>query len=238
MNNVSLNSVLLSGPDQLVPLPDVLRTFRERRIGILGDIAEMFHQIEVIEPHQNAQRFLWRDDESSEEPDVYVMLVLPFGLTCSPSLAQFVKNKNAQEYLKHYPDAVNTILKRHYVDDMLDSEHTLDAAEKRVNEVKFIHAQGGFHIRNFLSNSKELLRRIGENTDQSSKNLNISVELGTERVLGMFWNTANDCFTFSLRFTKINEKIVSGEKRPTKREFLRILMSIFDPLGLLANFLV
>lgn len=225
---VSINSQLLTGPDQLVPLPDILRRFRERRYAMIGDIREMFHQIKVIEADQNAQRFLWRDGDSSREPDVYVMMVVTFGLTCSPSQAQFIKNKNAMEFISEYPEAVNTIVNNHYVDDMLDCEHTLEAAEKRINEVKLIHKKGGFEIRNFLSNSKELLQRIGENTDQHDKNLNVSVELGTERVLVMFWNTATDCFTFSLQYTKINERILSGEIYPTKREVLRVLMSVFD----------
>ncbi|XP_037029336.1 uncharacterized protein LOC119069388 [Bradysia coprophila] len=235
---ISLNSVLLTGPDQLIPLPDILRRFRERLIAMIGDIKEMYHQIKVIKADQNAQRFLWRDGDSSRKPDVYVMLVVSFGLTCSPSQAQFIKNKNALEFIKEFPEAVNTIINNHYVDDMLDSEHTVDAAEKRIKEVKFIHQEGGFEIRNFISNSKELLRRIGENTESGNRNMNISVELGTERVLGMFWNMETDCFTFSLKFTRINENILFGKQCPTKREVLRTLMSVFDPLGLLANYLI
>lgn len=230
--------MLLTGPDQLVPLPDILRRFRERLIAIIGDIKEIYHQIKVIKIDQNVQRFLWRDGDSSRQPDVYVMMVVTFGLTCSPSQAQFIKNKNAMEFVEQFPEAVNTIINNHYVDDMIDCEHTLNAAEKRVQEVKFVHKEGGFEIRNFLSNSKELLQRIGESTEQHNKNMNISVELGTERVLGMFWNASTDCFTFSLKYTKINEQIMSGKQCPTKREVLRILMSVFDPLGLLANYLV
>lgn len=96
VNGVSLNSQLLTGPDQLVPLPDILRRFREAFIGVSTDIIEMYHRVHVEEEDQNAQRFFWRDGDDSRPPDVYVITVLPFGLTCSPAIAQFVKNKNAK----------------------------------------------------------------------------------------------------------------------------------------------
>lgn len=35
---------------------------------------------------------------------------------------------------------------------------------------------------------------------------------------------------------KIPENILKNEKNPTKREFLRIVMSVYDPLGYLAPF--
>ncbi|XP_037825844.1 uncharacterized protein LOC119613849 [Lucilia sericata] len=47
VENVSLNSVLLKGPDLLKSLLGVILRFRERPIAIAGDIREMFHQIRV-----------------------------------------------------------------------------------------------------------------------------------------------------------------------------------------------
>ncbi|XP_037034300.1 uncharacterized protein LOC119073091 [Bradysia coprophila] len=237
VQNTSLNSNLLVGPDELVPLPELLRRFRERKIGIIGDIEEMYHQIKVPESDQHVQRFLWRDDPS-QEPDVYVMMVMTFGSKCSPSTAQYVKNKNAKEFEEKFPRAAEAIIQNHYVDDMIDCTDSVDEAETLIKDVKMIHQAGGFNIRKFNSNSKKLLERIGENATTQNKDLNIGAELNKERVLGMFWDTTNDAFTYSLRFTKINGKMMSGEYCPTKREVLRILMSVFDPIGLISNVLV
>lgn len=237
IKKTSLNSNLLAGPDQLVPLPEIIRRFRERAIAMTGDIKEMYHQVQVREEDQHVQRFLWRNNPTNK-PDVYVMMVMTFGSKCSPSVAQYVKNKNASDFKNEFPRATEAIIENHYVDDMIDCTHTVNEAYKLIKDVKMIHQAGGFEIRNFTSNSEELLEKIGEKMDHQNKNLNISIELGTERVLGMFWNTATDNFTYSLKFTKVNEKMVSGEYCPTKREVLQILMSVFDPLGLLANFLV
>lgn len=58
-NGTSLNDFLLKGPDQLVHLTTVLCGFRCGKIGICGDIAEMFHQVQVREADRYVQRFLW-----------------------------------------------------------------------------------------------------------------------------------------------------------------------------------
>lgn len=80
-NGTSLNAELLVGPDQFIPLPDILRRFREACVGLSTDIVEMFHRIHVNEKDQNSQRFLWRDGNVYKEPEVFVVRVLPFGLS-------------------------------------------------------------------------------------------------------------------------------------------------------------
>ena len=49
----------------------------------------------------------------------------------------------------------------------------------------------------------------------------------------MWWKTDADLFTYNLKYTKASRDILSNERLPTKRELLRLLMSIFDPIGIL-----
>ena len=238
---VSLNSALLTGPDLLSPLNGVLYRFRERKIAICGDIKEMFHQINITGEDQHAQRFLWRNCDQKREPDVYVMQVMTFGACCSPSSAQFVKNQNAEKYVHKYPRAVQAIQRNHYVDDLLDSCDTIEETITLVKQVRHIHQAAGFDIRNFMSNSTEVRRAVtaeNSNLEVTNKNLNLDSEHSTEKVLGMWWCTSSDCFKFKLAFHQIHGDVLIGRRKPTKREVLRILMSIFDPLGLLSHFLV
>lgn len=237
VKNVSLNSALLQGPDLYTSLIDILRRFRERLFTGGGDIAEMFHQVNIIDEDRHFQRFLFRDNKT-KEPEVYRMEVMTFGATCSPSSAQFIKNKNASEFIGTHPRAVNAIIDSHYVDDLMECEHTEKEMIQLLEDVKMIHAEGGFNIRNFISNSENVLKALGENASKEVKDITLKSELKVERVLGMWYNTKTDMFTFSLKYTLIDKEIFNGSKLPTKREILRTLMSIFDPLGLLSNFLI
>ena len=58
-SNTSLNSHLLKGPDLLNNLVTVLMRFRQGYYAASADIEQMFHQVHVCPPDQNALRFLF-----------------------------------------------------------------------------------------------------------------------------------------------------------------------------------
>ncbi|XP_062710901.1 uncharacterized protein LOC134288972 [Aedes albopictus] len=237
VNGVSLNSQLMKGPDLLTSLPAVINRFRERRIGLGGDIKEMYHQIKIREEDKQFQRFLFRAIEG-EPPKVYVMDVATFGSTCSPSSAQYIKNKNALEFAAEFPEAAEAIVKKHYVDDYYDSVDTEEEAIRRAEEVKYVHSKGGFDIRNWVSNSTKVLQKLGEQKMDQAVHLNKDKESGNERVLGIVWNPKQDTFSFSTEHREGVKEYLRGDKIPTKRIVLSCVMGFFDPLGLLAPFTV
>ncbi|XP_058839786.1 uncharacterized protein LOC131695341 [Topomyia yanbarensis] len=236
VGRVSLNSFLLKGPDQVTPLPDVLQRFREYRVAVSGDIREMFHQVRINSEDQHCKRFLWNDGNPGNNSTTYVMQVMTFGASCSPSSAQYVKNLNAGRFKHQFPETVEAICKGTYVDDMLCNVESEGEAVKLAQDVRSIHAEGGFEIRGWLSNSKKVVDAMGE-CIFFQKDLNKSSELATEKVLGMWCDTISDTLTFKIP-KRCRQQLLSGEEAPTKREVLRILMSVYDPLGLLANMLM
>ncbi|XP_055591249.1 uncharacterized protein LOC129743288 [Uranotaenia lowii] len=235
-HGIALNSLLLKGPDQNTPLTDVLIRFREHRIAVCGDIREMFHQVMISEEDQHYQRFLWKENSSDPKPSTYVMQVLTFGACCSPSIAQYAKNVNVREHAGQYPQAAAAITDNHYVDDMLLSVESEAEAIRVAEEVRFIHGRAGFEMRNWISNSPVVLAALNQ-PDCLEKSLNLDSELSTEKVLGMWWCTATDSFTYRLS-RRHDAELLSGKRIPTKREVLRTLMSVFDPLGFLANLMI
>ncbi|XP_062556741.1 uncharacterized protein LOC134221566 [Armigeres subalbatus] len=235
VHGVSLNSVLLKGPDLLCSLLGILLRFRLHPVAVTGDIREMFHQVNIRQEDQQYQCFYWTGETG--ELAVYVMTVMTFGACCSPSSAQYVKNVNAERFKMKYPAACAAIIKSHYVDDMLISFATEEEAIQVAKDVRHVHAQGGFEIRNWISNSREVVDALQEHNADEEKSLDLSAELATEKVLGMWWNTVADAFTYKIGWKRFDGLLLEGGRRPTKRELLRILMTIFDPLGLIAHFL-
>ncbi|XP_062704409.1 uncharacterized protein LOC109433030 [Aedes albopictus] len=235
-HGISLNSVLLKGPDLLCSLLGILLRFRLHPVAVTGDIREMFHQVQIRHEDQRYQCFYWTDENG--ELGVYVMAVMTFGACCSPSSAQYVKNVNADRFKSKFPAACDAVTKSHYVDDMLISVATEEEAIQIAKDVRHVHAQGGFEIRNWISNSRRVVEALQEQNTDEEKSLDLTTELSTEKVLGMWWNTAADAFTYKIGWNRYDGELLKGERRPTKRDVLRVLMTIFDPLGLIAHLLV
>ena len=235
---VSLNDHLLTGPDLLVSLPGALLKFRQRAIGFSGDIKDFFPCVKIREEDQQAQRFLWRGTDRQSEPDEYVMQVCIFGAASSPYSCQSIKNLNAKEFESEFPEASHAIARKHYMDDYLDSTDSATEAIKLITEVIEVNRRGGFKTTNWACSSREVLQKIPVELRSTDTDLTIDSDMKTERVLGLIWNPNTDAFGFNLQFHKVDPSVVSGEKRATKRDILKMIMSIFDPLGLLAPFTV
>ncbi|XP_055590388.1 uncharacterized protein LOC129742511 [Uranotaenia lowii] len=236
VKGVSLNTMLLKGPDQLVALPRVLFRFRQFAIAVTGDIAEMYHQILIRPQDQQSQRFLWRS-VPNKNLEVFVMQVATFGSTCSPASAQYVKNRNAMEFSEKYPRAAEEIIDGHYVDDYMGSFASKEEAKKVAVEIRDVHAHGGFKIRDWKSNCPEVIDVLEKQTISNPSCIGIN-STSSEKVLGMQWFSGEDLLAYSTSFQQDLQKLITSKNRPTKRQVLKFLMSVFDPLGLLAAFVV
>lgn len=236
----SLNSNLLKGPDNMAPLLGGLFRFRENRIAVNADVREMFHQIRIIKDDQQCQRFLWRDGDESKAPTIYVMQSMMFGPTCSPACAQFVKNSHAKLFEKQFPQAVSAIVNNTYVDDYFNSHNTLEEALQISTQSIEIFSSMSFELVGFQSNSKALLEKLPK---EKLKNAIVSLDQEEStslvtKVLGMFWDSTLDFFTFKLSRNELMNSMLQPDFVPTKREILKTLMKIFDPLGLIAHYII
>ncbi|XP_044751667.1 uncharacterized protein LOC123311663 [Coccinella septempunctata] len=235
----SLNDCLLTGPDLYNSLQTILLNFRIKQYAFTADIKEMFLQVRVRKQDCYAQRILWRGMNRNVEPDVYEIMVVFFGSSCGPCLAQEAKNRNARDFAENFPEASEAIIRHHYMDDYLGNADELEDAKKLVRDVIYIHGQGGFVICNWIANDDRILEDVDMDlVAQGHKKLDSNNKDMVERILGVYWNPVEDTFCFQTKFNKIDRDILDNRRRPTKRDILKIVMSVFDPLGFLANFIV
>ena len=107
-----------------------------------------------------------------------------------------------------------------HVHDFNTGSNTLREAFDLYVNAKNILKEGSFHLRKFKSNNTESENQVylkyPEDQEHSSE----------QKVLGINWNKTSDDFIFDLK--EIHGKI---EQKPTKRNILHSLASIFDPLG-------
>lgn len=106
--------------------------------------------------------------------------------------------------------------------------------EEALNMLKMvidIHQRGGFMMSNWMSNSQKLLKELlGEYILCKRNNINLHYK-NFDRVLGLCWNTQDNNFELTLRFDKVSEDILKIKEVSMKRDILKVVMIIFDPLG-------
>ncbi|KAL0831974.1 hypothetical protein ABMA28_001474 [Loxostege sticticalis] len=235
VKGVSLNSMLLPGPDLLQPLLGILMRFREGKIALTADIKEMFPQVKIRECDRDAQRFLWRD-EPKGPIKIYRMSSMIFGACSSPATAIYIVNKNASQFREEFPEAVHAITSDTYMDDYIGSLDTsVENAARLAAEIVEIYRRGGFEMRGWISNElgalsqlpKELLSDLS--LDERCVDLG-SLESTFTRTLGLIWRPFKDVIGFNFA-PKDHDHL-------TKRVVLAEVMRIYDPLGILAPIVV
>ncbi|XP_063636132.1 uncharacterized protein LOC134806742 [Cydia splendana] len=229
----SLNDMLHTGPDFLQSLPGVIMKFRQHSIAVSADLKEMFMQIKIREEDRDALRFLWRGDRREGEPEEYRMTSVIFGASSSPCTALYIKNRNAREHATQYPEAARAIERNHYMDDYLQSFNTIEEARQVTRDVDHVHQQAKFQLRGWATNEYEAIRDVVGSEEREGNTVPIGGS-EIEKTLGLLWDTNEDSIRFRLNTRRAQPEVVNDLRPPTKREALSIIMSIFDPLGLIS----
>ena len=229
-NNISLNDMLHQGPKLQRELFDVLLRFRRYPVAIACVISEMYLKIRLCPQDKSCHRFLWRDLDASKLPSVYEFTRLVFGINASPFLAQCVSQSHAVLFRQSHPRASETILKSTYMDDSMDSVLNEVEGINLYKELSELWKLAGMHTHKWLSNSSAVMNEIPIQ-DRACKlefNENSSFSVKT---LDILWIAAEDNFTF--KFKGIDQVF-----KFTKRDFLKRIATLFDPLGFLSPFTV
>jgi len=213
----------MTGPDLLNSLFGVLQRFRLYRVALSADIEGMFHQVRVPTADSDALRFLWNGQ-------TYQMLVHIFGAKDSPTCANYALKKTAWDNEDKYSkEAVDTVLRDFYVDDLVKSVDMVSDAVQLTKDVTNMVKEGGFRLHKWVSNSLEVLENI-EKTERTIQDLDFAAnEPYIHRTLGLKWKIDADSLVFDSR---------PKDATMTKRGVISVISQIFDPCGYLAPFVV
>ena len=226
-HNVSLNDVLLQGPDLSNNLVGVLCRFRKERIAIQGDIKSMFLQVRVSKHHRDLLRFLWWENgDISKQLKTYRMTVFMFGTVCSPSCAGLALKQTAIDKSQKFNErTLQSVRESFYVDDFLDSYPNAVTASTQLKDVTKLVAKGGFELTKWVSNNRNVIMSVPE-AKRAKELIGLdleSTELPVEKVLGLIWNVEQDTLCF---------RVQHKDKPMTRRGMLSITNSIYDPTGM------
>lgn len=220
---LSLNDMLLQGPDLTNNLLGVLLRFRQEPIAFTSDIKKMFYQVRVPQQDRRFLRFLWFGDSDLNGDIVeYRLAVHVFGATSSPSVANFALQQTVKESIGVTEKVRDTVLRNFYVDDLLKSCKTEADAVAVFRDVRTAVAAGGFTLAKFVCNSASVVEALGEQSGLGEECVNISGN-GSDRVLGLKWNITSDLLSFNINLSN---------KPITRRGILSTMNSVYDPMGL------
>lgn len=233
-DNLSLNDVLLSGPDLTNSLIGILLRFRRESVAIMTDIQQMFYCFRVDEKHRDYLRFLWYTDNDFDKPLAeYRMCVHVFGNSPSPAIATYGLQLSAKEGEQTYGSDMRQFVEQDfYVDDGLTS---LPSVAEAVNLVKrtqaALQAHGNLKLHKISSNNEEVMSAFKpEELAKGLKDLDLASDLlPVQRSLGMSWDLESDCFIFDMDI---------DTKPYTRRGILSTINSIYDPLGFLSPIVI
>ena len=223
----SLNDYLLAGPDMMNSLLGILMRFRQEKVALSCDIERMFHQFHVSADNRDYLRFFWLTD--NEERVTYRMKVHLFGAKSSPACATFGLRYLAKTQTEH-TQAQDFIRNNFYVDDGLASTEDVATATLLIQQAMQLCKKGNIRLHKFVANDSELLAHIPKTEIGDCGNVNLLNPGSTiHRTLGIQWNTSSDKFLYDLTM---------ATKCLTRREILSTIASTFDPLGLIAPFII
>ena len=223
---VSLNKVLLPGPDLMNNLMGVLMRFRKENFAVMCDVEQMFHSFHVNPSHRDFLRFLWFEDNDPRKPIIeYRMNVHLFGNGPSPAVATYGLRRTAADGEEEYgEEATKFICRNFYVDDGLASLPTAKQAIDLVRKAQETLATANLRLHKVVSNSVEVMEAFPtEDRAKDVRDLDLRHDsLPAQRSLGVYWDLETDAFTF---------KVSVPDKPFTRRGVLSIVNSVYDPLG-------
>ena len=225
----SLNDCLETGPPLQNLLWNVLVRNRLKPIALSADLKKAFLQVLIRVEDRDSLRFHWIKNKDPSDIEVLRFTRALFGLVQSPFLLAATLKQHLNGLRERYPKEVEEIEKCLYVDDIITGGCTNDEVLNLKETTISVFEEATFELHKWHSNEPQLESAQENNHvvdhQQSYAKEQLGVQHGETKLLGLSWNKHND--TLVVAFPNKPEEI-------TKREILRFLASVYDPLGIVS----
>ncbi|XP_055928649.1 uncharacterized protein LOC129959781 [Argiope bruennichi] len=229
--NLSLNDCLEAGPNLnlLNEFLEVIMKFWRFKVAFHGDIEKEFLMIGIGPKDRKFLKFLWNGGSNHEDYRIMQMTRLPFGFRTSPFILSAVIKHHIAKFEAEKPDLMSMLNSGLYVDDLYFGTDSVMEAFALSSDAVAILRSGGFKLRKLRSSNSDLRALWVKNAFCESEE-----EGGELKVLGLNWNPNKD--VLSLEVKGLVDSL--GGLNNTKRCVLQTAERIFDPVGLIAPFVI
>ena len=210
---MSLNQCLSKGASINSDLWTVLSRFRIAPIVLMTDLVKAFLQIRIHPEDRDLLRYLWFNSEKDEQPEMYRMTSVAFGVTSSPALLGIVLLTHANRCEEKFPQVAKQIRSSVYMDDALFVANDIDEARSLVTQAEEFFRLASFELHPWISN---------ERADHFA-NSQFADNKEVQKCLGLYWHPNNDI----VQLKPIDKTKVEF----TCRGAVSILSKLFDPLS-------
>ncbi|KAI4905882.1 hypothetical protein NFI96_001271 [Prochilodus magdalenae] len=146
-HGVSMNDLLLKGPDVLNPVRAVLIRFRRGVHAVLGDIQKMYNSVWLEDREMHLHRFLWRDRQE-DKIEEYAITRVNIGDRPAGCIAQLAMRETARlTKFSHLKEARRVLEEDSYMDDILVSHNDMNRLVDITKEIEGILEAGGFSLK-------------------------------------------------------------------------------------------
>ena len=232
-NGVSLNNIVMKGPNTLSDQWELLNRWRMYQKAVCTDISKAYWALRTGETEKHVRRIVWRRGDASNPWKTFAFCVVSFGDKPAAAILEVAIRKIAAIHAKVDPVAAQKIINDRYVDDVASGGKAEEVSRLAGDNTSLVPngtmseilSRGSFKLKVIVTSGEsniEKLHKLGKN------------------VLGIGWDPPSDLISVDLRSTvcqnlmqcdsTISTELITPEM--TLRQCLSIMNSIYDPLGL------
>ena len=143
-------------------IESIISSIQNLSCSIIGRCRKGLPYHREAESDQDVLRFLWVKDIDAKTPEIQTLKFtrVVFGVSPSPYILNATIAHHLEQFESTHGVTAQKMKESIYVDDVITGARDIEGAFNLYQESKEIFKRGGFNLRKFMSNSKELQSMI------------------------------------------------------------------------------